>query len=114
MKQKKKVIQQQHGGRRRYLVHIQDEPFSYKYNERRKVDFNPLFTSKSVINRDVSQETKDEYNSRLEKANYYAQTKIIEEAQKNGIDITNNRGFIAEALRQCLNSVIQRKFSRYE
>ena len=107
-------IRQQHGGRRRYLLHIQDEPYTYKYNERRRVDFNPLFTSKSVINREVTQDVKDEYNSKLEKANYYQQTKIIEKAREEGIEITNNQGFIAEALRQCLNSVIQRKFSRYE
>ena len=94
-------------GRRRYLVHIQDEPYSYKYNERRRVDFNPLFTSTSVINRKVPQDIKDKYNDELSKANYYKQTKIIEKAQEEGIDITNNQSFIAEALRQCLNSVIQ-------
>lgn len=94
-------------GRRRYLVHIQDEPYSYKYNERRRVDFNPLFTSTSVINRKVPQDIKDKYNDELSKANYYKQTKIIEKAQQEGIDITNNKSFIAEALRQCLNSVIQ-------
>lgn len=94
-------------GRRRYLVHIQDEPYSYKYNERRRVDFNPLFTSTSVINRKVPQDIKDKYNDELSKANYYKQTKIIEKAQQEGIDITNNQSFIAEALRQCLNSVIQ-------
>ena len=50
---------------------------------------------------------RDEYNAKLAKANYYGQTKIIEKAYKDGITITNNRSFIAEALRQCLNSVIQ-------
>ena len=94
-------------GRRRYLVHIQDEEYSYKYNERRKVDFNPLFTAKSIINREVPQDTKDMHNDELSKANYYRQTKIIEKANEEGITITNNRSFIAEALRQCLNSVIQ-------
>lgn len=94
-------------GRRRYLVHIQDEEYSYKYNERRKVDFNPLFTAKSIINREVPQDIKDKYNDELSKANYYKQTKIIEKANEEGITITNNRSFIAEALRQCLNSVIQ-------
>lgn len=94
-------------GRRRYLVHIQDEEYSYKYNERRKVDFNPLFTAKSIINREVPQDIKDRYNDELSKANYYRQTKIIEKANEEGITITNNRSFIAEALRQCLNSVIQ-------
>ena len=92
-------------GRRRYLVHIQDEPYSYKYNERRRVDFNPLFTSTSVINRKVPQDIKDKYNAELENANYYKQTKIIEKAQQEGIDITNNQSFIAEALRQQLKDL---------
>lgn len=66
-----------------------------------------MFTSKSIINREVPQDIKDKYNDELSKANYYKQTKIIEKANEEGITITNNRSFIAEALRQCLNSVIQ-------
>lgn len=94
-------------GRRRYLKHIQDEPFNYNYNDKRKVDFNPLFTAKSVINKKVPQDIIDMYNAQLENANYGKQKKIIEQAEKEGITITNNKSFIAEALRQCLNSVIQ-------
>ncbi len=47
------------------------------------------------------------YNAQLEKANFNKQKKIIEQAEKDGITILNNKSFIAEALRQCLNSVIQ-------
>lgn len=43
----------------------------------------------------------------LEKANYYQKKKIIEQAEKDGITILDNGGFIAEALRQCVNSTIQ-------
>ena len=50
---------------------------------------------------------KDYYNDQLEKATYYRKNKIIEEAKENGIDIVNNQGYIAEALRQCVNSTIQ-------
>jgi len=94
-------------GRRRYLAHIQDEPYSYSYNDNRKIDFNPLFTSDSVITRQVSQDIIDEYNYQLEGANYTKQRKIIEQAEKDGITIRSNRSDIAAALRQCLNSVIQ-------
>ena len=87
-------------GRRRYLKHIQDEPFTYKYNDKRKVDFNPLFTAKSVVQKEVSQEIKDHYNELLEKANSYKKKKIIEQAKEEGIDITDNGAFIAESLRQ--------------
>lgn len=95
-------------GRRRYLKHIQDEPYEFKYNDNRQVDFNPLFTSTGSIHDEVPQAIRDEYISMLDKAkNSYAKSKIIEQARENGIAIINNGSFIAEALRQCLNSVIQ-------
>lgn len=95
-------------GRRRYLKHIQDERYEFHYNDNRQVDFNPLFTSTKSINQQVPQEVKDEYISKLDNAkSSYQKSKLIEEAQKNGISILNNQSFIAEALRQCLNSVIQ-------
>ena len=43
----------------------------------------------------------------MEKANYYKRSKIIAEAEENGITILNNQGFIAEANRQVVNSIIQ-------
>lgn len=94
-------------GRRRYLKHIQDEPYEYRYNDKRKIDFNPLFTSKQQIAKEVPQSIKDEYNAKLEKANYYKRSKIIAEAEEEGITILNNQGFIAEANRQVVNSIIQ-------
>lgn len=95
-------------GRRRYLKHIQDEMYEFEYNDNRQIDFNPLFTSTGTINKHVPQETIDEYTDKLEKAkNSYWRSKIVEDAKNNGITIRNNQSFIAEALRQCLNSVIQ-------
>lgn len=87
-------------GRRRYLSHIRDEKFEYEYNSNRPVDFNPLLTVESTVNKVVKQEIKDKYNQRLEKANLYTKRKIIEQAKKEGIDITDNGGYIAEANRQ--------------
>ena len=95
-------------GRRRYLKHIQADKFEYKYNDKRPVDFNPLFTATSVVNKEVSQEIKDDYNSKLEKANFGQKRKIIETAKNEGIDITDNSGYIAESNRQVVNSIIQR------
>lgn len=95
--------------RRRYLAHIQDERFAFKYNDKRPVDFNPLFTATSSVNEEVSQDIKDYYINMLEKANQYRRTKIIEKAAQEGIDITNNSGYIAESNRQVVNSIIQGK-----
>lgn len=95
-------------GRRRYLKHIQDERYEFKYNDNRQIDFNPLFTSTKTIHQEVPQEIRDEYITQLENAkSSYQKSKIIETARDNGITIINNGSFIAEALRQCLNSVIQ-------
>ena len=94
-------------GRRRYLPHIQDEKYAYKYNKNRPVDFNPLFTSKSIVDEEVSQEIKDNYNDKLKDANYYIKKKIIEQAKKDGIDIIDNSGYLADAHRQVLNGIIQ-------
>ena len=95
-------------GRRRYLKYIQKESYDYKYNDRRKIDFNPLFTAKSVVQKEVSQDIKDDYNYKLSKAKGYYKKKIIEQAKWDGIDIIDNESNIAESKRQCLNSVIQR------
>lgn len=94
-------------GRRRYIQHIQDEKFEYKYNDKRPVDFNPLFTARTVLQEEVSQEIKDKYNEQLENCNSFKRKKIIEKAKLEGIDITDNGGYIAEANRQVVNSIIQ-------
>lgn len=94
-------------GRRRYLKHIKDDKYEFKYNDKRPVDFNPLFTAKSIIEEDVNQDIKDYYTSMLDKANQFRKTKIIEKAAENGVDIINNQGYIAEANRQVVNSIIQ-------
>lgn len=100
-------------GRRRYLAHIQDEPYTYTYNDKRKVDFNPLFTATSIVDKEVSQDIKDKYNTLLEKANSYRKRQIIENARKDGVDIVDNTSQIAAAKRQVVNSIIQGKPKRF-
>ena len=100
-------------GRRRYLDKIQLPPYTYKYNENRRIDFNPLFSSPDSMGKDVPESVKEDFNEKFEamktKSNFYdKQRKLIEKAKTEyGIDITSNQGDIAEALRQCLNGVIQ-------
>ena len=96
-------------GRRRYLQHIQDEPFEFKYNDKRPTDFNPLFFAEGDIEEEVDQEIKDEYIQKLSKTNMWGRNKIIAEAKEAGIDIIDNQGYIATAIRQCVNSTIQGK-----
>lgn len=96
-------------GRRRYLQHIQDEKYEFTYNDKRPVDFNPLFTADTIISTEVSQDIKDYYTEKLDKANYYYRDKIINQAHEAGVNIVNNQGYIAEAYRQVVNSTIQGK-----
>ena len=67
-----------------------------------------MLTITTNVNEEVPQNVKDAYNTQLSKARSYVQkNRIIENAAKDGIDITDNRKFIADASRQVVNSIIQ-------
>lgn len=94
-------------GRKRMIPNIQKEDFEFSYNENRKVDFNPMFWSNEVANVEVKEETKQFYIEKLSKANYGQRMKIIEKAKLAGVDIRDNRSYIAEANRKVVNSIVQ-------
>lgn len=94
-------------GRKRIIPNIQREEFEFSYNENRKVDFNPMFWSDDVASVEVKEETKQFYIQKLQKANYTQRMKIIENAKLAGIDIRDNRSYIAEANRKVVNSIVQ-------
>ena len=100
-------------GRKRVIPNIQREEFEFSYNENRKVDFNPMFWSDDVASLDVKEETKQFYIQQLQKANYSRRMKIIENAKHAGVDVRDNRSYIAEANRKVVNSIVQRNSSRY-
>lgn len=90
------------------MSHIRDEEYTFKYNDKRPVDFNPLLNIKSKVNLEVPQDIKDDLINQLNgvKNNYY-KNKLVEKLKDEGIDVTNNRKYISDAERQCVNSVIQ-------
>lgn len=94
-------------GRRRYLKYIQSEKYEYSYGTNRPVNFDPLFDSDDEAINIVSQDIKDYYNSQLERANYSKRKQIVEQAQKEGILIKDNTGYVAEAERQVVNGIVQ-------
>ena len=94
-------------GRRRYLKYITRERFEYEYGINRPINFDPLFDSEDDVSNEVSQDIKDYYNNLLNKANFARRKQIIFEAQKEGIIITDNSGFLAEAERQVVNGIVQ-------
>lgn len=94
-------------GRIRYLKHIQSEKYEYRYGINRPINFDPLFDSDDEAINIVSQDIKDYYNKQLEKANYSRKKQIIEQAEKEGILISDNSGFLAESERQVVNGIVQ-------
>ena len=94
-------------GRKRMIPNIQRDEYEFSYNENRRVDFNPMFWSNDVASIEVKEETKQFYIHKLEKANYGRKMKIIEEAKLAGVDIKDNRSYIAEANRKVVNSIVQ-------
>lgn len=94
-------------GRRRYLKYIMMEPYDFKYGINRPINFDPLFDSDDEIVDEVSTEDKSYYINKLSKASFFQRKKIMEEAEKQGIIITDNTGYVAEAERQCVNSEVQ-------
>lgn len=94
-------------GRIRYLKHIQSEKYVYRYGINRPINFDPLFDSDDEAINIVSQDIKDYYNKQLEKANYSRKKQIIEQAEKEGILISDNSGFLAESERQVVNGIVQ-------
>lgn len=94
-------------GRRRYLEHITKDQFEYKYGINRPVNFDPMLDSDDDGSDNVSQDIKNYYNDILSKANYGRRKQIIANAEKDGILIEDNSGWIAESERQVVNSIVQ-------
>jgi DNA polymerase I-like protein with 3'-5' exonuclease and polymerase domains len=94
-------------GRRRYLEHITKDKFEFKYGVNRPVNFDPMLDSDDDGTNDVSKDIKDYYNNLLEKANFGRRRQIIADAEREGILIEDNSGWIAESERQVVNSIVQ-------
>lgn len=96
-------------GRKRRLPDLALEPYEFKLEDGRVSGFDPLdFDSVSEISTEVDEVTRRNYIKKLDKTWSFADKRdIIAEARKQGIIIKDNRGFIADAERQCVNSVIQ-------
>lgn len=96
-------------GRKRRLPDLLLEPYEFQMVDGQPADFDPLsFDAPEELSTEVPQKTKEEYIKRLEKTwSMKGRRNIIIEAKQRGISIKDNRGFIADAERQCVNSIIQ-------
>lgn len=96
-------------GRKRRLPDLLLEPYEFKMEGGQPMDFDPLsFDEPSEVSSEVPDSIKKEYSKRLD-ATWSMKEKrnIMFEAKGRGISIKDNGGFIADAERQCINSVIQ-------
>lgn len=93
-------------GRRRHLKDMQLEPYIFKYDGK-VTNFDPLAFG-SDVSTEVSERIKKEYTKKLNKCRFYKERiKVENDLQNQGISVTYNTNKIAQAERQCVNSVIQ-------
>lgn len=96
-------------GRKRRLPDLLLEPYEFKMEGGQPMDFDPLaFDASTEVSTEVPDNIKKEYAKRLDDAwGFDKKRQIMLEAKSRGISIKDNGGFIADAERQCINSVIQ-------
>lgn len=93
-------------GRRRHLKDMQLEPYIFKYDGK-VTNFDPLAFG-SEVSTEVPERIKKEYTKKLDKCRFYKERiKVENELQNQGISVSYNTNKIAQAERQCVNSVIQ-------
>lgn len=102
------------GGRRRYIKNIQLQPYTFEYVDNRPQNFNPLsFDSGEEYSTEVPEDIQDYYLKKLRGCKWYKEKESIkQEALHEGIKIHDNGKYLAEAIRQCVNSRIQGKPNR--
>lgn len=93
-------------GRKRRLPNIQLPKYEFKNIGGIHKNFDPLDMDSNDEN-DVDEELVEYYVNQMDKAWGSKKQEIREEARKDGLDIKDNGGFIAEAERQCVNARIQ-------
>lgn len=95
-------------GRRRRLNDMQLPTYDFSLKNGVLPDFDPLDFDQTEVQCSVSESSKKNYISQLDKArSFSAKQSIIQSALNNGIIIKDNVGFIAQAERQCVNARVQ-------
>lgn len=96
-------------GRKRRLPEMQLPEFEFKVKDPTKLaSFDALDFDSDISDPQIPEERKRYFWNKLVKAYGYKQKQVIkDEAAAEGIEIIDNGGKIADASRQCLNSVIQ-------
>lgn len=101
-------------GRKRRLPDLQLPKYEFDFSKQQNNNFNPLdFDNNSEEY--IDYKAIDKYTKLMDRAyGKQAKEEIKAKARAEGITIKDNGGYIADAERQCVNSVIQRNSSRYD
>lgn len=95
-------------GRKRRLPDVGLDPYDFKcINGGMASNFDPLDFNNSVDSDSVDPSIISKYTAKLNKSWGSQKRDIIKQAYEEGIKITDNGGKIADAERQCVNSIIQ-------
>ena len=95
-------------GRVRHLPDMMLDDYEFSYAEGVAEDFDPLDFEHDTVISEVPKKIKDKYTKKLEKTySFTERNHIQDELRQQGIILKNNSGKVAEASRQCVNSVIQ-------
>lgn len=93
-------------GRRRHIPDMQLDKYSFKYSSNNARMFDPLNFSRKAG--EVPIVIREKYMKELNNAyGWQNKNQVIQNAERDGIKITDNTGFIAQAERQCVNSTVQ-------
>lgn len=94
-------------GRRRRLPEMQLPPYEVSYANS-KIGFNPLFEDIDIKIKNTDTTLLNKYKKALSECKSFNEKQTIKtNAIKDGIKILDNNGFISQARRQCVNSIIQ-------
>ena len=97
-------------GRKRRLPDMMLSEYEYTYTDKKLYEDADLldFDNDFSMDNSVPEYVQKQWDSKLNSVKFFSdKQKIIAQAEKQGVHIKNNGGFIAEATRQCVNSRIQ-------
>ena len=93
-------------GRKRRLPDLQLDEFEFSWIKG-KCPYDDPLDFDNIESIAVPQSTVRSYVNKLQRARFNQKAQIIADARKEGIQITDNGGKIADATRQCVNARIQ-------
>lgn len=95
-------------GRIRHLPDMLLEEYEFKYAEGKATNFDPMDFTYSDVDNTVPKNIVAKYTALLKQTySFNERNTIKEQLKQQGIIVTDNGGKIAEASRQCVNSIIQ-------